>query len=46
LGNEITGPEVAFDALLRHLHAGLVQLAQELLSEPNEVANILVSGDI
>lgn len=40
LGNETTGPEVAVDALLRHLHAGLVELAQELLSEPNEVAEI------
>lgn len=40
LGTEVTGPEVAVDALLRHLHTGLVQLAQELLSEPNEAANI------
>jgi hypothetical protein len=31
LGNEITGPEVAFDALLRHLHAGLVQLGSRII---------------
>ncbi|WP_405423462.1 DEAD/DEAH box helicase [Pantoea stewartii] len=36
---DLSGPEVAVEALLRRLHAGLIQLAQELLSEPNEVGN-------